>query len=111
MPSYADVGLTDEEAAYQLAHLNDSKAPSIIASVVILAVLATIAVGLRLIIRGRTKVGYGADDYLIVVAGVRRKKSNPRVYVRWLRVHVAVVLGWNSLHSFWSVFIQCALSA
>lgn len=82
MPSYADVGLTDEEAAYQLAHLSDSKAPSIIASVVVLAVLATIAIGLRLLIRWRTKVGYGADDYLIIVAGVRRKKPNHLVHVR-----------------------------
>lgn len=70
MPSYADVGLTDEEAAYQLAHLNESKGPSIIASVVVLALLATIAIALRLAVRWRTKVGFEVDDYLIVLAGV-----------------------------------------
>lgn len=71
MPSYADVGLTDEEAVYQLAHLSDTKAPSIITSVVILVVLSTVAVGLRLLMRWKTKVGFGADDYLIIIAGVR----------------------------------------
>lgn len=74
MPSYADVGLSDEEAAYQLAHLDDTKAPSIIASVVLLALLATIAVGLRLAIRWKTKTGFKIDDYLIIVAGVRKQR-------------------------------------
>lgn len=72
MPSYADVGLTDEEAAYQLAHLDDTKGPSIIASVFILSLLSTIAVAVRLAIRWRTKAGFKADDYLIFVAGVRK---------------------------------------
>jgi hypothetical protein len=72
MSSYADVGLTEEEAAYQLANLDDTKAPSIIASVFVLSVLSTIAVGARLAIRWRTKAGFKADDYLIVVAGVCR---------------------------------------
>lgn len=74
MPSYADAGLSDEEAAYQLAHLDDTKAPSIIASVVILALLATIAIAVRLTIRWKTKTGFQIDDYSIIAAGVRKER-------------------------------------
>lgn len=111
MPSYADVGLTDEEAAYQLAHIRDTKAPSIITSVVILSVLATIAVTLRLLVRWRTKVGFGADDYLITIAAVRRKTESCPVSGVTNRAIVAFMLGGNNLYSFWSVFIYLAVSA
>ena len=100
MPSYADVGLTDEEAAYQLAHLDDTKAPSIIASVVILALLATIAVGIRLVIRWRTRVGFGPDDYTVVLAGVSKSRC-PLVVPEITKADVAFVLGRNDMYLLW----------
>jgi hypothetical protein len=100
MPSYTDVGLSDEEAAYQLAHLDDTKGPSLIAAAVILALLSTIAVAVRLAIRWRTKVGWKADDYLIVVAGVCRRSAS---WGAGAEAGIALVLGRRRVYIFWSV--------
>lgn len=68
---YSDGTLTDEEINYQLSHTNDSKIPSIIATLSILSVLATISVFLRFLVRWHTTAGYKMDDWTILVAFVR----------------------------------------
>lgn len=67
---YSDVKLSDAEIAYQAAHIHDTKGPSIIATNAVLAVLATIAIGLRYIVRWHTKSKFMADDYTIFLAWV-----------------------------------------
>lgn len=68
---YSDGSLTEEEINYQLAHLNESKIPSIIATLAVLSVLATISVFLRFIVRWHTTAEYKMDDWTILVAFVR----------------------------------------
>ncbi|MCJ1463353.1 hypothetical protein MMC07_001960 [Pseudocyphellaria aurata] len=67
---YAATGFTEEEVAYQLAHINETKAPSIIAAVAVLSVLATIAIMLRVLVRWYMKSGFQADDYTIFCAWI-----------------------------------------
>ena len=54
------------EIQYELAHIHDNRAPSIVASSVICIALATIAVILRLLARRLGKVKILADDYMMV---------------------------------------------
>lgn len=65
------MSLSDGAIKYQLAHIKDDRNPGFIASVSVVAALASIAVILRLLARRWTKVGWAADDYTIVVALVR----------------------------------------
>lgn len=67
---YSDQNFSDEEAAYQLAHITETKAPSIIASIAVLSVLATVAIALRFFVRRQMKSGLKADDYTILSAWV-----------------------------------------
>ena len=61
-----------KEIAYQVAHINDDRSGTLIASHTICLVLAGIAVGLRLICRRMSKADIKADDYMIIVAFVSR---------------------------------------
>lgn len=70
---YSDGSLTEDEINYQLARLNESKIPSIIATLSILSALATISVFLRFLVRWHTTAGYKMDDWTILVAFVRRR--------------------------------------
>lgn len=63
-------GLSPEVFAYQTAHIKESKRSEILAVLAILVSLSTIAVLMRITIRLRTKVGFGADDYCVIVAWV-----------------------------------------
>lgn len=65
---YSQEGFTDAEVAYQLAHAAETKAPSIIAAVAVLSVLATIAIAMRILVRRQRKSGLKADDYTIISA-------------------------------------------
>lgn len=60
--------LPPDEILYQYQHINDDRAPGVIASQVICFTLACAAVLLRWISRRMCKAGIGADDYMIVVA-------------------------------------------
>lgn len=70
---YSDGSLTEDEINYQLARINESKIPSIIATLSILSVLATISVFLRFLVRWHTRAGYKMDDWTIFVAFVRTR--------------------------------------
>lgn len=62
--------LTPAEVQYELAHLGETKAPSIMAAMGSFSTLATIAILLRILVRWRNKSGFKADDYTIFVAFV-----------------------------------------
>ena len=66
----SEFGLSEEDVAYQMAHINDDRRASFIASTAVLTVLSTIAVALRGLVRWRTVAGLGADDYWIFLAWV-----------------------------------------
>ncbi|KAL8690594.1 MAG: hypothetical protein Q9218_003998 [Villophora microphyllina] len=55
---------------YQLDNIHDNRGPEIIASIVVVFVLATIAVALRLQCRHLMKVSISYDDYLVIVGWV-----------------------------------------
>lgn len=63
--------VSPEEVAYQLANINDDRRADIVASTIVLAVLATVAVILRLFCRRFTKIALSWDDYLIIIGLVR----------------------------------------
>ena len=50
------------------AEVAGNRGPSITAAVLVVAILASIAVALRFFARYIQKIGYGADDILILVA-------------------------------------------
>ncbi|KAL8849210.1 MAG: hypothetical protein Q9221_005788 [Calogaya cf. arnoldii] len=59
--------LSPEEIAYQMTNIGDNRGPEIVASTVILAVLATLAVILRLACRRITRIAISWDDYLTLI--------------------------------------------
>ena len=63
--------LSPEELAYQMANIKDNRGPDILASAIVLAVLATVAVAFRLACRRFTKIAISWDDYLIIIGLVR----------------------------------------
>lgn len=76
---YSDGSLTEDEINYQLAHINETKIPSVIATLSVLSALATISVFLRFLVRWHTIAGYKMDDWTILVAFVRNIISFCRV--------------------------------
>ena len=62
------MSISPAEAAYQLAHANQSRTDQLIDSTAALTALATALVLARFIIRIHTKVGLKADDWAILVA-------------------------------------------
>lgn len=62
--------ISPEAFDYQNAHINEDRGPALLAVLSILVSLSTIAVLLRVIIRWRTRVGFGADDFCVLVAWV-----------------------------------------
>lgn len=64
------MSLPPEAIAYQTAHINENRAPVLLAANSVLTALATVAIFLRFLIRWKTKVGVKADDYTILLAGV-----------------------------------------
>lgn len=70
---YSDGTVSDEEIAYQLANIDATKRPAIIATLATLSVLATIAITLRFIVRWNTKAQYRLDDWTILGAYVSLK--------------------------------------
>ena len=71
------MSISPAEAAYQLAHANQSRTGELIASTAALSALATALVLARFIIRVHTKVGLKADDWTILVALVRIQPPIP----------------------------------
>lgn len=69
--TYSDGSLTEDEINYQLAHIHESKVPSIIITLSVLSVLASISVFLRFVVRWHTTAGYKMDDWTILAAIVR----------------------------------------
>lgn len=63
--------LSDQEGAgnidYQLAHIHETRANTLIAACASLSVLASIAIFLRILVRWRTRAAFKADDYTIFV--------------------------------------------
>ncbi|KAL8725597.1 MAG: hypothetical protein Q9166_007262 [cf. Caloplaca sp. 2 TL-2023] len=70
--------LTPQMLQSQLDNIHDDRGAEIIASVVIVAFLATAAVALRLLCRRQMKVAISYDDYLII-AGLVRPESMAQV--------------------------------
>lgn len=62
--------LSEDEIAYQAAHLHDTKVPAILATYAVLSVLATIAIVLRVVVRSFTNSKLLADDWTIFIAWV-----------------------------------------
>jgi len=62
------MAISPAEAAYQLAHANQSKTGELIGSTAALTALATVLVTARFISRVYTKVGLRADDWAILIA-------------------------------------------
>lgn len=58
---------------YQTKHINDDRGPEILASIITLAVMATLAVTLRLACRRYTKIAMAWDDYIIILGLVREE--------------------------------------
>lgn len=75
---YSDGTVSDEEIAYQLANIDATKGPAIIAALTILSVLATIAIVLRFVVRWNTKAQYRFDDWTILSAYVSMELSRTR---------------------------------
>lgn len=72
------MSISPAEAAYQLAHANQSRTGQLINSTAALSALATVLVLARFIIRIHTKVGLKADDWTILIALVRTQPSTPK---------------------------------
>ena len=96
---YSDVQLSDAEIAYQAAHTHDTKGPSIIAANAVLAVLATMAVTLRFVVRWHTKSRLKADDYTIFLAWVYL--GSHTVAELYANLHIDLVLGFFRLCLLW----------
>lgn len=67
---YSDDNFSDADIAYQEAHINETRAPSIIAAIAVLSVLSTVAIVLRVFVRWHMKSGFKTDDYTIFGAWV-----------------------------------------
>jgi len=62
------MAMSPAEAAYQLAHANQSELGQLIGSTTALTDLATVLVTARFVSRVYTKVGLRADDWAILIA-------------------------------------------
>ena len=60
-----------EQLKYYEEHASDNRQPNLIATITLGLALSCIAVILRFIARWRTRAGYRADDWLILLALVR----------------------------------------
>lgn len=67
--------MSADEAAYQTAHIHESKRPNIIVAISVLTTLSTVAIFLRIYVRWSTRLGFQADDYTIFAAGVSIHKT------------------------------------
>lgn len=67
---YSSDSFSDADIAYQKAHINETRAPSIVAAVAVLSALSTIAIVLRVFVRWHMKSGFKTDDYTIFSAWV-----------------------------------------
>lgn len=65
------MSMSAEEYAYQIAHIHDDRRPKIVAAIVVLMLLSSIAMLLRLVVRFRTKARLQADDFTVFLAYVR----------------------------------------
>ena len=71
--------LPPDQAQYQLAHINDSKAGGVLAAFIISILISLLAVILRFLSRGIGRIKYGADDWFMLAASVL-------TFICWLRV-------------------------
>ena len=72
------MSISPAEAAYQLAHANQSRTGQLIDSTAALSAVATVLVIARFIIRIYTNVGLKADDWAILTALVCIQPSMPK---------------------------------
>ena len=72
------MSINPAEAAYQLAHANQSRTGQLIDSTAALTAVATVLVLARFIIRVYTNVGLKADDWAILTALVCIQPSMPK---------------------------------
>lgn len=99
--------LTPAEVQYELAHLGETKAPSIMAAMGSFSTLATIAILLRILVRWRNKSGFKADDYTIFVAFILSWGSFVSFYYQTrlagLGMHVLAITP-TMIHNFTKAF-------
>lgn len=65
-----DLILTPAQTDYQTSHIHDDRRPSVIVTIAVFSILASIAIILRFLVRLQTKVGIKSDDYLIFFAWI-----------------------------------------
>ena len=71
-------GMTPEQIAFQMAHINDNRGPMLVGVTCMFLVLTFAAIGARLTARKITKVKLGVDDYCVFIAQVKNDLQNPR---------------------------------
>lgn len=54
-----------EDEGYQLSHIHENRGPHVLIACAVLSTLATISVGLRILVRWRTRSNIEADDHTI----------------------------------------------
>lgn len=59
---------TAERMQYMQAHIDDSRQPKLLATLIICVVLAYVAVTLRFVARHKVRASIGADDVWIIIA-------------------------------------------
>lgn len=88
------LGLSPAEIEYELAHLDETKEPSIMAAVGTVSALATISVLLRIWVRRRKKNKFLADDHAIFVALVSFCRGK---FVHWILTwRMPQILSWTN---------------
>lgn len=75
LESFVMAKLSSSDIHYQLEHLHDSKIPLLLVSQIICFVLAVTAVILRLVSRRLNKASIQSDDYMILIALVKKQPS------------------------------------
>lgn len=64
-----------EDEVYQLAHIHENRGPHVLIACAVLSALATISVGLRVLVRWRTRSKIEADDHTIFLTLVSIRLS------------------------------------
>lgn len=95
----AKFGLSLEEAQYELAHLDESKRPTILAALGSCSALATLSIMLRIFVRWRNKNEFKTDDYTVFIAFVRIEPGISNYQM--LMLTVRQILSWGEFAAFY----------
>jgi hypothetical protein len=90
------------ELKYYQEHASDNQQPNLIATIVLCLVLPCIAVFLRFLVRWRTKAGFKADDWLILLALVMMDLPCLSVVVETALTDITTASMRRYVHDYWS---------